>query len=237
MTKRLNWNQPTLNTGLAIAIGEFRDTTAIDKFGYNSSVGATYETVWDAGDVYAYPGSAVALTATSAGGATDENVEITIIGLDENWAEQTEVVTLNASGVATTNNTFIRVFRAYTSNGQDLTGTCNITNGGVTYAQIGTEFQQTMMAVYTIPAGKTGYLVSGNISSQKDKDVTAKLMMREFGGVIRTKGLVLTPGQPFQRQWVVPLAIPAKTDIEIRAKTGATGPIAAGFEIILVENN
>ena len=236
MSKPINNNQASLNTGMAIAIGEFSDTTSIDKFGFNSSVGASYETIWDGGDIYAYPSSAVAMTATSAGGATDEGVIITIIGLDASYAEQSETVTLNASGTATTENTFIRVFRAYVSNGQDLTGVCNITNGGVTYAQIGVEFQQTMMAVYTIPAGKTGYLMSGNISSQKDKDITAKLMMREFGGVMRTRGLVLTPGQPFQRQWVIPLPIPAKTDIEIRAKAGATGPVAAGFEIILVED-
>jgi hypothetical protein len=93
-----------------------------------------------------------------------------------------------------------------------------------------------MMAVYTIPAGKTGYLVSGNVSSTKDKDITAKLMMREFGGVLRTKGLVLTPGTPFQRTWSIPQRIPEKTDVEIRAKAGATGPVSAGFEIVLVNN-
>lgn len=236
MSKPLNNHTPSLDIGMSIAIGEFNDTTAIDKFGFNSAVGATYETIWDGGDTYVYPSSAVVMTVTSAGGASDENVEITIIGLDSSWQSQTETVTLNSSGTATTQNTFIRIFRAYTSNGQDLTGECTIANSGTNYAIIGTEFQQTMMAVYTIPAGKTGYLVSGNISSQKDKDITAKLMMREFGGVLRTKGLVLTPGQPFQRQWVIPQAIPAKTDVEIRAKAGATGPVAAGFEIILVDD-
>lgn len=235
MSKPINNNQPSLDTGMAIALGEFRDTTAIDKFGYNGSVGTSYATIWDAGGTYVYPSSAVQMTVTSAGGATDAGVEITVIGLDADYAEQTNTVILDASGTATTANTFIRVFRAYVSNGQDLTGACTIANGGVTYAQIGIEFQQTMMAVYTIPAGKTGYLVSGNISSQKDKDITAKLMMREFGGVLRTKGLVLTPGTPFQRQWVVPQQIPAKTDIEIRAKAGATGPVSAGFEIVLVD--
>jgi len=234
MSKPINNNQPSLSTGYAIALGEFNDTNSIDKFGLNSSVGSSYETIWDAGAIYAYPSSAVPMTITSAGGATDEGVEVTVVGLDSTYAEKTETVTLDATGVATTGN-FLRVFRAYTSNGQDATGTVTIANGGVTYAQFSVEMQQTLMAVYTIPAGKVGYLVSGNLSSQKDKDITAKLMMREQGGVMRTKGLVLTPGTPFQRTWAIPQRIPAKTDIEIRAKAGATGPVAAGFEIVLVD--
>jgi len=236
MSKPINNNQPSLNTGMAIALGEFRDTTSIDKFGLNSSVGSSYETIWDAGSVYAYPSSAVAMTVTSASGASDNGVVVTIIGLDGDYAEVEQSVTLGGLGVATTTQTFIRVFRAFVSNGQEATGVLDIDNGGTVYAQIQPEFQQTMMAVYTIPAGKTGYLVSGNISSTKDKDITAKLMMRELGGVLRTKGLVLTPGTPFQRTWSIPQTIPEKTDIEIRAKAGATGPVAAGFEIVLVDS-
>lgn len=218
-----------------IARGKVTDASAIDKFGYNSAVGGSYETIWDAGGTYTYPSSAVAMTATSDAGASDNGVEITIIGLDTNYAELTETITLAGAGTATTNGEFLRVFRAFVSNGQASTDVINIDNGATTYAQIGVDFQQTMMAVYTIPAGKKGYLVSGNISSQKDKDLTAKLMMREEGGVLRTKGLVLTPGTPFQRAWIIPQEIPAKTDVEIRAKAGATGPVAAGFEIVLVD--
>jgi len=235
MSKPISNNQPTLATGMAIALGEFNDTSSIDKFGLNSSVGTSYETIWDGGAVYAYPSSAVAMTVTSAGGATDEGVEVTVIGLDGDYAEKTQTVTLDAAGTATT-EAFLRVFRAFVSNGQVATDTVTIANGGVTYAQFSAEMQQTLMAVYTIPAGKTGYLVSGNLSSQKDKDITAKLMMREFGGVLRTKGLVLTPGTPFKRTWSIPQQIPEKTDIEIRAKAGATGPVAAGFEIVLVNS-
>ena len=236
MSKPISNNQPTLATGMAIALGEFNDTSSIDKFGLNSAVGTSYETVWDAGAIYAYPSSAVTMTVTSASGASDNGVEVTIIGLDGDYAEVEQSVTLGGLGVATTTQTFLRVFRAFVSNGQDATGVLDIDNGGTVYAQIQPDFQQTMMAVYTIPAGKTGYLLSGNVSSTKDKDITAKLMMREEGGVLRTKGLVLTPGTPFQRTWSIPQRIPEKTDIEIRAKAGATGPVAAGFEIVLVNS-
>ena len=49
MSKKLTHNQPSLSTGLAIALGEFNDTASIDKFGLNSSVGTSYETIWDGG--------------------------------------------------------------------------------------------------------------------------------------------------------------------------------------------
>jgi hypothetical protein len=236
MGKQIVQLQSTNSTEWEIALGEVDNASSIDKFGLNPSVGTTYETIWDGGAVYAYPTSALAMTVTSAGGATDEGVEITVIGLDTDYNEVSQTVALDASGVATTTQTFLRVFRAYTSNGQDATDTVTVANGGVTYAQFSAEMQQTLMAVYTIPAGYVGYLISGNLSSQKDKDITSKLMMRAQGGVLRTKGLVLTPGTPFQRTWSIPQRIPEKTDIEIRAKAGATGPVAAGFEIVLVKD-
>ena len=235
MGKQIKQLQSTNTTEWEIALGQVDDASAVDKFGINSAVHSSYETIWDAGAIYAYPSSAVTVTATSADGADDSGVEVTIQGLNANYEEQSVTVTLGATGVASTTETFIRVFRAFVSGSTAAGGNIDIDNGGTVYAQIQSEYQQTMMAVYTIPANKKGYLVSANISSQKEKDVTGKLMMREDGGVFRTQGLVITPGTPHGRTWRVPKGIPAKTDIEIRAKAGASGPVAAGFEIILVD--
>src|SRR5210317_2503903 len=69
----------------------------IFKFGYNGEIQNVEETIWDVGGLYAYPSSAVTMTATSSAGASDEDVEVTIQGLDTNYAELSETVTLNAS--------------------------------------------------------------------------------------------------------------------------------------------
>ena len=222
---------------LSIARGDIEDTASIDKFGYLPTATTSYKTVWDGDNVYAYPPSAVTMTATSASGATDNGVEITIVGLDTDYKDLSETVTLAGLGTATTTGEFLRVFRAYVSNGTDLDGDTTIANGGTTYAKIFAEMQQTLMAVYTIPTGYKGYLVAGNLSVEKNQPVVAKLMTRQFGGVLRVTGLVTSFGVPFQRQWKIPPVLPAKTDIEIRAKAGATTSIAAGFEILLVEDN
>jgi hypothetical protein len=89
------------------------------------------------------------------------------------------------------------------------------------------------MAVYTIPNRKKGWLVAANISIEKQKEIVAKIQTREPGGVFLTKGIISSFAVPFQRRWVIPQAIPEKTDIEIQAKAGASTSLAAGFEIIL----
>lgn len=219
--------------GLGVRKGIVPNIGGIDKFGYLPTSNTAYKTVWDGDNIYTYPSSAVVMTATSDEAGTDENVEITIEGLDTNYNSLIETVTLNASGTATTTGEFLRVFRAFVGNGTDLTGDVAITNTGVTYAKIFAEMQQTLMAVYTIPAGKRGYLVSSNVSVEKNQPVVAKLMTRRPGGVLRVTGLVTTFGVPFQRVWQLPPVLDEKTDIEIRAKAGATTSIATGFEILL----
>jgi len=226
-------NSFSWDAGLMVARGNVPKMTSIDKFGYNPDVSTSYETIWDGSNIYTYPGSALAMTVTSAAGATDAGVEITVVGLDTNYLDQSETVTLNASGTATTTKSFLRVFRAYVSNGSEPTGNVTIANGGTTYAQITYPYNQTLMAVYTIPANKRAYLLAGNISVEKQKEVVAKLMVRPYQGVFQTKGIISTFGVPFQRRWVIPPIIPPKADIELRAYAGATTSIAAGFEILL----
>ena len=219
--------------GIKLRYGGYPELSGIDKFGYLPTATTNYKTVWDGDNVYTYPSSAVAMTATSASGATDNGIQITIEGLDTNYNVLIETVTLAGSGTATTSGEFLRVYRAYVSNGTALDGNTTIANGGTTYAKIFAEMQQTLMAIYTIPAGKRGYLVSGNLSVEKNQPVVAKLMTRRPGGVLRVSGLVTSFGVPFQRVWQLPPVLDEKTDIEIRAKAGATTSIAAGFEIVL----
>ena len=233
MGMQLIQTTPRSDIGWGVALGEFDDCSAIDKFGYNSDVGSSYETVWDGGGIYAYPGSALAMTALSASGATDNGVTILIEGLDTNYDVLTETVTLAGSGTATTSGEFLRIYRAYVSGATAPAGNITIANGGTTYAQISTPYNQTMMAVYTIPRRKKGWLVAANLSIEKQKEVVAKILTRAQGGVFLTKGVISSFAVPFQRRWVIPQAIPERTDIEIQAKAGASTSMSAGFEIIL----
>jgi len=219
--------------GIAIARGDVPKMSNIDKFGKLHTSTTSHQTVWDNGGIYAYPSNAVTMTATSASDADDNGVEVTIIGLDTNYEPLEETVTLAGLGTATTTGEFLRVFRAFVSGTQATTDDIGITNGVTVYAAIVTEYQQTLMALYTIPKGKRGYLVAANISVEKAQAVEALLMVRVPGGVMRAKGLVTTFGTPYQRIWEIPPVFDEKTDIEIRATAGATTAIGAGFELVL----
>lgn len=224
--------------GISIRKGLYENLGGIDKFGYLPTATTAFKTVWDGDNIYTYPSSAVNMNVYSDELA-DNGVEITIEGLDANYNAIKETVSLSladSTGAVETTNQFLRVYRAYVSNGTSITGDVVIANGGTTYAKIFADYQQTLMAVYTIPAGYTGYLVTGNISVEKNQPVVAQLMTRRFGGVLRSQGIVSTFGVPFQREWKFPPVLPEKTDIEIRAKAGATTSIAAGFEIVLEKN-
>ena len=221
--------------GIAVRKNLYDGVSGIDKFGYLPTATTSFKTIWDGDNVYTYPSSATTMNVVSSVGATDNGKEITIEGLDSDYNVITETVTLggdSAGGTATTQE-FLRVYRAYVANGTSVTGNITIQQGGVVYAKIQPEYQQTLMAVYTIPKDKVGYLVSGNISVEKNQPVVAQLMVRRVGGVLRTQGLITSFGVPFQRKWELPPVLPEKTDIEIRAKAGATTSIAGGFEIVL----
>jgi len=221
--------------GIALRKNLYDNLSGTDKFGYLPTATTAYKTVWDGDNIYSYPSSALNMQVVSDESA-DNGITIFIQGLDADYNEITETVTLDdtdSAGAVQTTQQFLRVFRAYNSSNTDLIGDVTISNGGTTYAKIFATSQQTLMAVYTIPAGKRGYLMSGNISVEKNQPVVAQLMIRPFGGVLRSAGVVSTFGVPFQRKWEFPPQLDEKTDIEIRAKAGATTSIAAGFEIIM----
>jgi hypothetical protein len=96
------------------------------------------------------------------------------------------------------------------------------------------------MAMYTIPAGYTGYLTNWNVGVGTYNDtVTATLYTREIGNalVFRTRDVMDVPGGLHQRIYSVPFALPEKTDIEIRALASTGSKISSTFDVILVEND
>lgn len=224
---------PQMPYGLYIKQGYFNNLDAIHKFGYNSAVGTSFETVWDGGGIYTFPSTATTAVITSASGATDSGVKITIEGLDANYDKQSEEVTLNASGTFTTTNTYLRIHRAFNSGSTDLDGDVTITVDSQTVAIVTALYQQTQMLVYTVPNGYTGYFLQVDASVQKNQEIVVKFHVREPGGVFRARGILASFGTPVERLFEIPTVLPAHTDIRIDAKAGATTEVAGQFEMIL----
>jgi len=226
---------------LQVSRGQIAFHKRLLKFGFNPLINDTEETIWEAGGIYQYPSSALAMTATSASGATDNGVKITIQGLDADYNEQSVEITLAGSGTATTTETFIRVFRAFVSGSTAPAGAITIANGGTTYAYINGD-NQSLMALWTVPAGYTAYLTQTDVTvltEANNKYGNVRLITRESGGVFRTQDSFSAQNADIVRTYAYPLPITEKTDIEFRgigSSSNALLRVSATFEIIYIEN-
>src|SRR6056300_1154911 len=109
--------------GLALQQGLVNRFSGIQKFGYNSSIGTSFETIWTNGSgLYVYPTTATTAVATSSDTANDDEGTVHIFGLDENFDLADEVITIGGSASTTT---FIRLHRAFMA-----TATTNSVNQG-----------------------------------------------------------------------------------------------------------
>jgi len=226
---------------LQVSRGQIAFHETLFKYGYNPLIINVNETIWDVGGLYAYPSSAVAMTATSASGATDAGVTGIISGLDTDYNEVSETFTLDGSGVYTTTQTFLRVYRAYITGATAPAGNINITNGGTTYARITAGENQTLMAVYTVPAGKTMYIGKGTATHGTDTSgafMTVRFLFRPQGGVFRTTTKIDLIGDNIQFDFEYPLEIPEKSDVEVRAicSKNQNNALAASWQAVLVDN-
>lgn len=227
---------------LQVSRGQITLHYKLHKFGFNSLVQNVEETIWDVGGIYAYPSSAVKMTATSTDGANDEDVQVTIQGLDADYNQISETVTLDGTGVAETNAFFLRVFRAFIAGSQEPSGTINITNTGTTYARITLGENQTLMAVWTVPAGYTAYMLQNNTTcytEQNNKFGITRLVTREPDGVFKTQDKHTVVLSQNVVNYPIPKAIPEKTDIEMRAiasSNNANLQVSASFDIVYIKN-
>lgn len=234
--------------GIQVSNGDVDGVGYIEKFGRSSDIANnTTTTLWDNNTLYDYLTVASTVTVTSnngddtPGGAGAHNVEVQ--GLDADY----NVVVENIDLGATSTNEFLRVFRVRVKNsGSHGTnwGDITVAGGGKTLALIdggpnnGPGAGQTFMCVYTVPAGKTAYLTQWAVSSGKQNaDTLAKFMSRPFdNGSWNTKDIVEIQANNYIKDYKVPLKFNEKTDIEVRAFSGAGATAASTFNLILIDN-
>lgn len=226
-----------------IAEGNIADHTFIRKFGHNDDVGATKETLWNAGGLYPWPAAAEILKVSSSD--TDDDGSpvgngartIQLFGLDASYALQNETITLNGTGVVSTVSSYLRIYRAAVltvgSSGWNE-GTISIKDNAnaVTLLTIEPFKNQTLMAVFTIPAGNNGFITSWYAATSSNKVVEAELYIRPLGESFQVNTLVELNQQPYKDEWEFPEPVAAKSDIEMRASAVAGGgTVSGGFTL------
>ena len=221
---------------ISIAKGDIEGVSHINKFGYSDNI-ATLSTIWDGSNIYTYSSSAGAVTATSSS-SDDDGAVVEIQGLDASYHLTTYDLTLGSTGATN----LIRIFRVRLktpATGQTTNvGAISVNIAGALRAKILAGNGQTLMALYTVPAGKTAYLLNLTMSVDKNVNVIYKLISIEpvDGRVVNLKGQFGTFGTPVDHHYPVPLKFEEKTDIEIRADAGSTAGGGATFDLVLVDN-
>ena len=227
---------------LQVSRGQITAHYRVHKFGFNPLINDSEETIWDVGGIYAYPSSAVKMTATSTDSANDDGVQVTIQGLDANYNQISETITLDGSGTAETNGFFLRVFRAFIEGSQAPSGTINITNSSTTYARITLGDNQTLMCVWTVPAGYTAYLFQKDITcltEANNKFGTIRLVSKKSDGVFRTHDKISVQNDHAEITYSTPIPFTEKTDIEVRAIGSSSNSalhVSAALDIVYIKN-
>lgn len=229
---------------LNVARGKTRGAASIHKFGATPTQSInTTATVWDKPDTlypwttFDTPGVLVAAQV----GAGDNGKVVTIQGLDSNWDLIEEDFTLSSTGTVTGNKIFKRVYRGFVKSGATNVGQLNFSRGGVQVLRITAGLGQTLMAIYTVPNGYTGYLYQGTASAQAGADATGFIMIRynsvgqsfRVGHTFEVDG---DGGQYFYK-FAFPQELPQHSDVDVRLTTRSNnGRYTAAFDLLLIKN-
>ena len=219
----------------------------IHKFGFNADIASTEETVWDQGGLYTYPSSAgqlgISSSSTLDAAAAAGALTVEIFGLDGNYVEINETLTMNGQTSVQTTNSYLRIFRAIVRTagasefnvGDVYVGTGVVSSGvPVTkYLKVTAQQNQTLMALWTVPANKWFYLTHWQATTfgQANQSLEFRLMVRPENEVFQVKRRILLFRSPVEWPQDIPQRFAPKTDIEIRAKaSGGSIDASASFQ-------
>lgn len=238
-----------------IAQGLLTGYSIVNKFGNNVDIdtGSVPEDVWNYGGTYTgFASAAETLTVTSdstadaAAGTGARTIRIT--GLDANYNQQSETVTLNGTTGVTTTNTFIRAHTATILsagsggvNAGTITITQSTTTANVMLSMIPGR-NQTNVSAFTIPAGYTGYLTKlhGQIRGGTTATADGFIWTRSFGAPFRgRRPFTISASAPLMDTIYGGLVLTEKSDLVLRIDyvSAINTHVSAGYDLILVKNN
>lgn len=237
---------PPYDYNLDIAKGIIPNHSGVNKFGFNGAVGTSFETVWSEGGLYPWMTAASTLTVESAStndtstGTGARTIEVE--GLDTNYNVLKETITMNGTTQVTTTGSFLRVYRAKVLTAGSLgkaDGKISIKDSGTVVAAIDDSYDnQSLMSVYTVPAGYTAYINKVIFSTGKGKETFCSLNVCGQGAVFNIKHSVQIREGVSTREFSPYLKVDERGDIECRAMNLNAGDVEVSceFDIILVKN-
>lgn len=205
---------------LLLARGQIRGATVRNIFGYQSAVTNGFKPAWEVASAYTYPtGSGLAMTVESTS-TSDNGKTLLIQGLDSDYNDKTETVTLNSASPPVT-DLFFRINDVILTSGTTNIGTITLKNAGTTYAGIRIGDGRNQASIYTVPANREFYLYRIDAFSN-DSTAIKPMVFRNFtqnsnGQQYNVARTSFFGNMNIQRR--IPFKYSEKTDIQFQLRT------------------
>lgn len=228
-----------------ISAGLVPHVSFVEFIGSNPDIGTgtVPETLWAVGGVYNWRAAAATVFVVSDDAHDDGTppnsgaLAVTIEGLDADWLEISETITMNGLSEVESTKEFLRVNAAYVSSaGATGTNEGNITvsdTGGanpVAYIALGEGGSQT--AVYSVPADAVllldgFYVTARDATGASSADISLRTRCNQSAAPAWKNAWVMVIDKVFSSPFNLPHPFPAKSDIELRATAvGANGTVS-----------
>lgn len=240
---------------LQVARGQIVGHRAITVFGFNPDVDTTEVSVWPLPSKIPQATAALQMSVSSTN-ANDTAAgtgarTIVVQGLDGNYDEITETVTLNGQNAVLTAASFLHINYMYVAStgstksaaGDIYIGTGVVTAGvpATTYNIIKFNYNDTITGCYTVPAGHTAYVMQGRFTAGQAVGSTAvqgRLIATNGSGIRRTAAITTINNGTADYPFEYPLPLPEKTTIEATAVGDANNnSVSSLFVLVLVKNS
>jgi hypothetical protein len=237
---------------LQVSRGQIPGHRVVQVFGYNGDVDQSEESVWPNGGTVPHPTTASVLKISSSS-ASDTAAgtgarTVYIGGVDSNFDEIGETVTLNGQTAVNTANSYRYVNYFYVATvGADTknAGNINVGTGTVTagvpavlYDMIAIGYNQRTTGHFCVPTGYTGFLTTGVITAGQESGssaITSFLKQHGPDEILRVGAVTTLNNGSVHYDFTFPYIIPEKNCVGATA-IGASNnnSVSTFFNIVLV---
>lgn len=233
--------------GILIASGRIHGWTSDVKFGNNTSVGTAWEALWAQGGSPLVNDTATIVEFTSnsgsdAGGGAGAKT-ISFSGVNADFVEQTETITLTGATAASSVGSFLYVHRMSVRTSGSV-----LSNAGIVSAKLGTGAStfgtipagsgQSEMLVRAVPVDATLYLTKVAVSVAKEKDSDFRIIEYDQGG---NTWRVMLDAHAYEAtspvQFNPPYVFGAKCVVWVTAKSSVATDVDGWFEYVISQGD
>jgi len=217
---------------LQVSRGQIPGHRVRNVFGFSTAIGTSFTTPWELGNTDALPLISTASpldVSSSAAGDTTQIVRI--IGLDADYNEVAENISLNGTTTVTTTNSYKAINDLVTISGNCI-GDVTAKIGATVYAQITAGTGRNQAAIFTVPAGHSFYLARIDAFSATATGASKYLSFLNKntfsdGRVFNVAETTFAQRMDIMR--VLPFKVSEKTTLEFQAKTNSSTAEAGIF--------